>query len=233
MGRGSLVSLIPKEGKLINMELRIYSKQESIVFHKTSEPFGGLSNMAPGFPIEVNGIKIRTSEALYQACRFPHLPKIQKIIIDQFSPMTAKMKSKPYHEKTRRDWLKVRISIMRWCLKVKLIQNWESFGSLLISTGDKPIVEESNKDDFWGAKPKENEMLVGANILGRLLMELRQELINDSIPSNHIKPLNIPYFFLYGNPINSIERCFKGIESINCRKFEQLSIDALLHNKEL
>ena len=54
--------------------LREYERSNAVVFLKTSEAFGGLSNMAPGFPLCVNGIAIRTSEALYQACRFPHVP---------------------------------------------------------------------------------------------------------------------------------------------------------------
>ena len=38
-----------------------------------------LSNMAGGFPLVVNDIRIRTSEALYQACRFPHMPDVQQL----------------------------------------------------------------------------------------------------------------------------------------------------------
>ena len=59
-------------------ETRSYERQGSVVFCKTNEEFGGLSNMAPGFTLRVNGIDILTSEALYQACRFPHLPDVQR-----------------------------------------------------------------------------------------------------------------------------------------------------------
>ena len=48
-------------------QVRTYYPAESAVFLKTNERFGGLSNMAPGFPIVLNGVRIRTSEALYQA----------------------------------------------------------------------------------------------------------------------------------------------------------------------
>lgn len=41
-----------------------------------------------------------------------------------------------------------------------------------------PIVEESYRDQFWGAKPIDGETLVGMNILGRLLVELRERLRN-------------------------------------------------------
>ena len=64
-------------------KFRIYKRSESIVFRKTKEAFGGLSNMAPGFPIKIGEIEIGTSEALYQACRFPHSEDIQRMIIEQ------------------------------------------------------------------------------------------------------------------------------------------------------
>jgi ribA/ribD-fused uncharacterized protein len=152
--------------------IRQYKRENSIVFRKTNEAYGGLSNMAPGYPLKINNTVILTSEALYQACRYPHLPDLQKEIISQRSPMTAKMKSKPYRRQSREDWENVKIQIMRWCLKVKLFQNWSKFYPLLLSTNDKHIVEESKKDDFWGAKPV-GDILVGVNALGRLLMDLR------------------------------------------------------------
>ena len=66
--------------------------------------------------------------------------------------MTAKMVSKPHRKDSRSDWDEVRVQIMRWCLRVKLAQHWETFGELLLSTGERPIVEESSRDPFWGAK---------------------------------------------------------------------------------
>jgi type I restriction enzyme S subunit len=155
---------------------RIYTRADSVVFCKTKEAFGGLSNMAAGFPLRINGVKILTSEALYQACRFPHMPDVQKLIIGQASPMTAKMKGKPYRNGTRKDWDAVRIGIMRWCLRVKLAYHWSLFVNLLLSTGNKAIVEESKKDGFWGAKPRDESTLVGANVLGRLLMGFARRL---------------------------------------------------------
>ncbi|MFH1598103.1 MAG: NADAR family protein, partial [Patescibacteria group bacterium] len=152
-----------------------YSYRNSCVFRKTKEEFGGLSNMAAGFILEVNNIVILTSEALYQACRFPHLPDVQKNIIEQKSPMAAKMVSKPYRNNSRSDWDKIRIDVMRWCLRVKLAQNFIKFGELLESTDSKPIVEESRFDKFWGAKKVEDDTLEGKNILGKLLMEVREE----------------------------------------------------------
>jgi len=186
-------------------ESRTYNRLECITFRKTAEKFGGLSNMAGGYLLNVNGVKILTSEALYQACRFPHLPEVQRLIIAERSPMTAKMKSKPYRDNSRVDWDIVRTKVMRWCLQVKLVQNWEKFSELLLETGDLPIVEDSRKDDFWGAKPEDEEILTGANVLGRLLMQVREQIKSGEITSETIiKPLPIQHFLLYGQEISSV-----------------------------
>jgi ribA/ribD-fused uncharacterized protein len=188
-----------------NDQIRFYTRSESIVFLKTKEEYGGLSNMCSGYSLCVNNIIIRTSEALYQACRFPHLPEVQGKIIGSLSPMTAKMVSKPFRDKTRSDWYSVRMNVMRWCLRIKLIQNWNKFSSLLRSTGDLPIVEESRKDDYWGAKPVGENSLVGMNILGRLLMELRRDIFNNKIvDGDTVPPLMIPEFKLNGLEIGPV-----------------------------
>ena len=188
-------------------KIRTYSKKESVVFAKTKEKFGGLSNMASGYPLHVNEVKVLTTEALYQACRFPHEPLIQKNIIEQVSPMAAKEISKQFHYESRQDWLKIRHQVMRWCLRVKLVQNYDSFGQLLLSTKDLPIVELSYKDDFWGAKPSVNNPneLIGQNILGRLLMELRELLKHTNEDKlRHVNSLQIPSFMLSGSNIGIV-----------------------------
>src|SRR5262249_38134452 len=85
-----------------------------------------------------------------------------------------------------------------------LAQNWSSFSELLLKTGARPIVEESRKDDFWGAKPQDDGALVGMNVLGRLLMELRQELQLDKDRLKAVEPLDIPKFLLLGKPVQRV-----------------------------
>lgn len=115
--------------------------------------------------------------------------------------MTAKMRSKPYRKNSRLDWEDVKVKVMKWCLRVKLIENWRNFSELLLSTGDRPIVEESRKDSYWGARRQENDTLNGQNVLGRLLMELRKKLQEDSDALRSVQPLKIPNFCLLGEPI--------------------------------
>lgn len=216
-------------------DLRIYDPAKCAVFCKTKERYGGNSNMAAGFPLRVNNVKILTSEALYQACRFPLYPEIQKKIISQKSPMTAKMVGKPYRKTSNReDWELIHVTLMKWCLRVKLLQNWTSFSQVLLETGDLSVVEFSTKgDDFWGAvlvkeiefsnkKTKKRSpkyqpsvempagFLVGYNVLGRLIQELRENVKTgiDSMSRNftRLAPLPIENFLLLGEPIKEILR---------------------------
>ena len=205
------------EEKAMELETsKTYRRSECAVFLRTAEQFGGLSNMAGGYALSINGIRILTSEALYQACRFPHRPDIQKLILGQTSPMAAKMKSKPYRKDSRPDWDAIRVGIMRWCLHVKLVQNWEKFGCLLLSTGNMPIVEESYRDPFWGAKPVNEESLVGQNVLGQLLAKLREQLKN---PESHtlwvVEPLPISQFLLINKPIGFIENAKARLQTVS------------------
>lgn len=190
-------------------EHKIYRASECCIFRKTKETYGGLSNMASGFPIRINGLTILSNEALYQACRFPHLPQIQQLIINEKSPMTAKMVSKPHRKNSRIDWEDVKIKIMRWCLRVKLAQNYFTFGALLESTFNRPIVEDSSRDDFWGAIRDKNDpnLLIGTNALGRLLMELRQFYFEKKFTTDMfvVEPLNIADFHFLGKPIERID----------------------------
>ena len=201
----------------IQEETRIYNIDECISFRKTTEKFGGLSNMASGYPIVVNNIFIRTSEALYQALRYTEFSEIQKEIISQTSPMTAKMKSKKHIDRTREDWDKIRVYIMRWSLRVKLLQNKDTFGKLLLETGDLEIVEESSKDTFWGAKLIDNR-LEGMNVLGRLLMQLREEYKQYNFYV--IEPLNINNFYIYGKKISHMTEKDKETYQLNVGLFK-------------
>lgn len=199
-----------------NYSKRKYNKNECCCFSSTKNEFGGLSNMSAGYNLKINDIDILTSEALYQALRFPNNQKIQKEILHQKSPMTAKMVSKQHISETRADWEDVKVDIMRWCLKIKLAQNFLKFGLLLESTNSKPIVEVSNKDEFWGAKKEKNsDNSIGINALGRLLMELRAEYISEKRFSLLIvEPLQIGNFKLLSNEIGIIDERDRLIEQI-------------------
>lgn len=183
---------------------RTYNQSESIVFRKTKDDYGGLSNMASGFELYVNEVIVPSVEHLYQAMRYSSYPDIQKEIIKQDNAMKAKMISNKYKSSySRNDWEKIQVAVMRWALEIKLSQNWNSFGEILFSTGSKPIVEFTPQYKFWGAVPKGNQ-LIGINALGRLLMELREKYIHTNQRLYCVNPPDIKDFYLFNHPIGII-----------------------------
>ena len=159
--------------------------------------------MAPMYPLFVNEVLIYSSESLYQACKFPLYPKIQREIIEQRNPMKAKEISRKYERFVRDDWDEVKYKVMEWCLEVKLIQNWDTMANLLIETGNKDIVEYSAKDEIWGAK-RVGSTLVGQNAMGRLLMQVRANYIEQGRQRNKLLPPDIVGFLLFGYPIGTV-----------------------------
>ncbi|QOR62937.1 NADAR family protein [Sulfurovum indicum] len=180
--------------------------------------------MVSGYPLVVNNTFFLSSEALYQCCRFPHLPDVQKKIIEQTSPMTAKMVSKPFRHQSRLDWDMHRIKIMKWCIRVKLAQNWDRFSKVLLSTNSLAIVEDSHKDEFWGAKFN-GETFVGVNALGRLLMELREEIKNKPKEEfRQVPPPMINDFLLFRKQIGIVTETDKKIFLENSNIYQQKNL---------
>ncbi|MEX9234779.1 NADAR family protein [Citrobacter cronae] len=187
------------------MSYRLYPLKNTVAFRKTTEKWGGLSNMAKGYPLLINGLPIQSSEILYQACRYPDYPEIQKAIITQGNPYEAKQTARSFEAKTRSGWEKNRVSIMKWCVCVKLCQNWETFFALLDSTGEHDIVEHSEKDQFWGASKDSEGNFYGMNVLGRILMDARGMARKKGMKGfTTIPPLHLDNFLLLGEKIRDV-----------------------------
>lgn len=199
--------------------ISIYSVANAAIFKENNGPYGAFSNMSSRHPLVVNDIKIRTVEALYQSFKFTSHPEIQQVIIEQKSPMAAKYKAIKYKEFIRKDWDDIKLSIMEWCIRVKITQNYASFGNMLLETGDSSIVEYSSRDSFWGADYIDVNLLSGENHLGKILMKLREELkTTSSSTSFDVTTPKIGNLFLYGEPIKQV---VKNTERI---KYDQVKL---------
>lgn len=157
----------------MNIEDRSYLKSEVASFLRTSETFGAFSNMHAGYPMRIGDLELPSTEALYQALRYPHLPDFQREIIEQEKPVLSKRHAYKRIKETRADWLDVNFKIMRYAIELKCASYPERMRDLFEKTQGKPIVEISNKDDFWGTFLR-GDVLQGKNVLGRLLMERRE-----------------------------------------------------------
>lgn len=184
------------------LEVRTYNTCDAVTFSKVKGRYGIYSNMADNMSLFVNDVNIPSSEALYQACKFPLFPSIQHEILCQKNAMLAKKVARKYESFVRQDWIDIRFRVMRWCLHIKLLQNWNIFAAELMASGNRPIVECSTKDSVWGAMPNNDGTLTGVNALGRLLMELRMEICLN-YPLKRVLPPKIDGFLLYGNKIET------------------------------
>ena len=110
----------------------------------------------------------------------------------------------------RKDWENIKIPVMEWCINLKLLNNLETFGKLLFELEDKPIVEFSKKDNFWGAIPDiTGEILTGTNTLGKLLKILYDKCIDGFDP--HLRPIiEILDFNFYGK--DAVELAMAGLQ---------------------
>ena len=68
------------------------------------------------------------------------------------------------------------------------------------------IVEESRRDNFWGAKRTQDNKLIGVNVLGRILMEARENLKKETV-QDHLLPFQtIDNFKILGKNIEVVHK---------------------------
>lgn len=189
-----------------SMTIRAYSEKDAAVFCRVRERFGALSNMAGGFPLEIAGVSIRSTEAYYQAIRWAHRPDIQHLILEERSPIIAKRTAYRFLTDARADWDHIKVRVMRFALRAKLAFHREAIQAVLADTDGRAIVEKSQRDTFWGCTPSTDGTLRGRNVLGRLWMELRAELdIDPHRYRDGVPDPGIPRDCILGREIQSID----------------------------
>lgn len=118
-------------------------------------------------PITVIGIDYLNAEAAYQASKTTDIS-----IREQFSKLNgSEAKRKGLTIKLRSDWEVVKIESMELCLRAKFMTH-KPLAEKLIATGNRELIEFNTwGDTYWGKTQKG-----GRNILGKLLMNIREDL---------------------------------------------------------
>ena len=135
-------------------------------FHE--EQYRFLSNFYEA-KVEYCGLVYGSNEAAFQA---------QKCIIEEEKiPFTAydpgKSKGVGRRVQLRPDWEEVKVGLMEEIVRAKFTQNPE-LAAKLLATGDKVLVEGNHwGDTYWGVDTHTGQ---GENRLGKILMEIREEL---------------------------------------------------------
>ena len=138
-----------------------------------------LSNFS-AFSLMWKDIRFDTSEAAYHWEKFPDgvggyrdMWFFRETIQTAASAHEAFKLAEEYTAQGHRrpDWEEVRVPIMKEILRAKAAQH-EYVRRKLLATGDRELIEDSWRDGFWGW----GEDHKGQNMLGKLWMEVREEL---------------------------------------------------------
>ena len=149
-----------------------YPADRCVCIRKVAEEWGVLGNFART-PLVVGGVTFKNSEQLFQLMKFKDEEPVKAV----YHASNPKYTSKHWEKTHRRhDWGAIIVDAMKFCLATKYEQS-EDFRNALAQTVGMYIVEDQTSfpkktADTWGTKLVGNEY-VGPNLLGRLLMELR------------------------------------------------------------
>ena len=153
-----------------------YKRDQACGFRFTKQKWGAFSNFQPfAVPIVAGPWTFATSEALYQACKFARRPDVQQRIAEAPTAREAAAIGRTPGLGIDPAWAAQRVDLMRWVLRMKREANAAEIDAVLATTGNRPIVEVSTRDPWWGARPVADRY-EGNNVLGRLWMEIRRQL---------------------------------------------------------
>lgn len=134
-----------------------------------------LSNFS-AFSINWQGRIFPTSEHAYHWEKFLLGVKdgtvfVRDAILGAVSAHEAFKMAERWKPLRREDWGLRKVDVMREILRAKVDQH-EYVKRKLLATGDRELIEDSWRDDFWGWGANRT----GQNMLGKLWMEIRREL---------------------------------------------------------
>lgn len=153
---------------------------QDISFYRANEkPYGVFSNLYR-CEVEFEGRKYPTSEHAYQAGKASK-DAVREWILAAPTPSLAAMAAHGlYVWDVVPNWAQIKFDRMRAVLRAKFEQH-PHLMELLLSTGDARLVEAGTTDNavnrLWGEVSGK-----GQNMLGIMLMELRDELRRDKKP---------------------------------------------------
>lgn len=153
-----------------------YPVSECIAFKKVKEKWGVLGNFYSA-PLVIEGVEFVNSEQLFQMMKFTDGQTLLSIYGARGLPIKWAARKGEKDGLCRSDWGQIIIDCMKFCLQTKYDQ-CEKFRKTLAETTGFSIVEDQTskrgKADTWGVIRKEDKY-VGSNLMGRLLMELRDK----------------------------------------------------------
>lgn len=138
------------------------------------QDFYVLSNFS-AFNVTFRDVCFDTSEHAYHYQRFTD-QRHRNAILATKSAHEAFRHAQDNKAAQRPEWDSVKVDTMREILRAKVEQH-EYVRRKLLQTGDRELIEDSWRDDFWGWGPNRD----GQNMLGKMWMEIRDCLPDDAL----------------------------------------------------
>lgn len=161
-----------------------YPEDKCAAFNTTAGKWGIFGNFA-NTPLVIDGVPFKSSEHLFQTMKFKDADIVKKVYIGTtfkgFERKGPKFAAKSYETQgfRREDWGAMIVDALKFCLQSKYEQSKEFRDELERAKGYFIVEDQSTRKrgknataDTWGALLR-NGSYVGPNLLGRLLMELR------------------------------------------------------------
>ena len=154
--------------------------KECIAFKTVRDPWGVLGNFYPA-PLVIEDVAFVNSEQLFQMMKFTDRQTLLAIYRSRGLPLKWAAEKGEKEGLCRSDWGRIIIDCMKFCLQTKHDQCEEFRKALAETTGFRIVEDQTNartlkkgKANTWGALRLEDQY-VGSNLLGILLMELRDK----------------------------------------------------------
>ena len=176
MARGRVYSWI-KEFHPQYLGIKHYPYNQCALVKTAADEWGILGNFGRA-SVVVNGVEFSNTEKLFQCMKFAHMPVIQEIYAQNNMSIKMKARKKEYEVYERKDWPRYFLDALKFVLVTKYEQSEDFRNELERSKGLYIAEDETGRlgctksADAYGAIRVGDEM-VGPNLLGQFLMELR------------------------------------------------------------
>lgn len=142
-----------------------------INFYSTRGEHGCFSNFSR-HEVKLDGKTWPTSEHYFQAQKFaPAHPQLVEKVRKAKGPGESARMGRDRSNPLRKNWESIKDDVMRRVVLAKFKQH-ERLREILLATGDAKLVEHTDRDSYWGDGGNGS----GKNMLGRILMEVREQL---------------------------------------------------------
>ncbi len=153
---------------------------DTINFYNRYDDYYEFTNFYP-HPVFIDGYIWPTTEHYFQAQKFVGTPYCDHIRKLPFPREAFSVSRDPFASRwIRGDWISVKDNVMLKALRVKFEDL--VLKKLLLSTGNKRLVEHTTNDSYWGDGGDGR----GLNRLGELLMKVRNEIRNSETETKRI-----------------------------------------------